>query len=103
MALFWEMGVMGKLESATTVKVVEGEHTRFADTAISCVQFVDHRPVTAHVRLRKKQNERLYRLSINGRDGRAMCSLTRAELNDLNALIMQFQSQDDKQTRLKSS
>ena len=92
-----------QLESTRTVKVIEGEHTCFGDTAISCVQFVDHQPVTAYVRLRKKQNEMLYRLSISGRDGRAMCSLTRAELDGLNALIVQLQSKDDLQIRLKSS
>jgi len=76
----------GSILPTTPTKAFEevvGDYQSFSEVAISCLQFVDQKPM--HASLRVAAAERYgaaLRVSINGRDGRAVCFLTKGEQVD---------------------
>ena len=76
----------GSTLPTTPTKALEevvGDYQPFSELAIACLQFVDHEPMHASLRVAPaKRYGAALRVSINGRDGRAACFLTNAQQID---------------------
>lgn len=71
------------------LKEVVGDYQSFSEVAISCLQFVEHEPFQASLRVAPTKRQCIgLRVSINGRDGRAACFLTNEQ--QVDDLIMRL-------------
>jgi len=85
-----EQGSVLPTTPTKALKVVEGDYQPFSGIAISCLQFIEHEPCSASLRVSAaKRHGTGLRVSINGRDGRAACFLTNAQ--QIDELVMRLE------------
>ena len=85
-----EQGLVLPTTPTKALKGVEGDYQPFSGIAISCLQFIEHEPFSASLRVSAaKRYGTGLRVSINGRDGSAACFLTNAQ--QIDELVMRLE------------